>query len=87
MITLRISSVDPVGHEIFCLQTNNDRRRLTVSDLLHDRRVEVDLVDAFVQAVGLVDVHHLGMETLQLRLAQLWTQDLVVELLWKTQDD
>lgn len=54
---------------------------LTVPDLLHDEPVEVDLVDALVQAVGLVDVQHLPMEAPQLRLAQLRTQDLIVELL------
>lgn len=56
---------------------------LTVPDLLHDELVEVDLVDALVQAVGLVDVLHLRVQTLQLGVAQLWTQDPVVELLWR----
>lgn len=59
------------------------RRPLTVPDLLHDEPVEADLVDALVQAVGLVDVQHLAVQPLQLRVAQIRTQDLIVELLWK----
>lgn len=67
-----------------------DRKRarrwcgLTVPDLLHDELVKADLVDALVQAVGPVDVQHLCVQTLQLAVAQLWTQDPVVELLWRT---
>lgn len=58
---------------------------LTVADLLHDEPVEADLVDALVQAVGLVDVQHLVVQTLQLAVAQLGTQDLIVKLLWRKQ--
>lgn len=53
---------------------------LTVPDLLHNELVEADLVYAFIPAVCLVDVQHLAMETLQLRVTQLWTQDLVIKL-------
>lgn len=57
---------------------------LTVPDLVHDERVEADLVDALVQAVRLVDVQHLAVETLQLAVAQVRLQDLIVELLCRT---
>lgn len=70
-------------------QVNDEKQKqpLTVPDLLHDELVEADLVDALVQAVGLVDVHHLAVQTLQLSVAQIWTQDLIVELLWRKQPE
>jgi hypothetical protein len=55
---------------------------LTVSYFLDDEGVKADLVDAFFQAVGLIKVLHLSMQALQLRVTQLRTQDLIIELLW-----
>lgn len=74
------ASDERLGHQTPPL---NSERPLTVPDLLHDERVEADLVDALVQAVGLVDVQHLAVQTPQLVVAQLRTQDLVVKLLWR----
>jgi hypothetical protein len=58
--------------------------QLTVSYFLNDEAVKTDLVDTLLQAVGLVDVLHLTMQTLQLSFTQLWTQDLIIELLCNT---
>lgn len=54
----------------------------TLPDVIHGGAVQIDLVDALVQAVRPVDVRHLAVQTAQLRVGQLRTQDLVVELLW-----
>lgn len=53
----------------------------TVADFFHDERVEADLVDALVQAVGLVDLPQFFVEHHLLGVRQLRAQDPVVELL------
>lgn len=55
---------------------------LTVPYLFYDERVEADLVDALLEAVRLVHVHHLAVQMQQLRVAQFRTKDLIVKLLW-----
>lgn len=55
---------------------------LTVSDLLHNEGVKADLIDALLQAVGLVDLLHLLVKHHLLRVGQLGTQNPVVEFLW-----
>lgn len=55
---------------------------LTVPYLFYDERVEADLVDALLEAVRLVHVHHLAVQMQQLQVAQLRTKDLIVKLLW-----
>lgn len=56
--------------------------RLTVVDFLYDEGVKADLVDALLQTIRLMDLLHLLMQALHLRVAQIRTQDLVIKLLY-----
>lgn len=51
-------------------------------DFLDDKGVEADLVDALLQAIRHVDLLDLAMQALHLRVTQLRTQDLIIELLY-----
>lgn len=53
----------------------------TVADFFHDERVEADLVDALVQAVGLIDLPQFFVERHLLGVREIRAQDPVVELL------
>lgn len=55
----------------------------TVADFFHYERIEADLVDALVQAVGLIDLPQFFVEHHLLGVRQLRTQDPIVELLWE----
>lgn len=54
----------------------------TVAYLLHDERVEADLVHALIQTVRFVDLLQLLVEHLFLWVRQLRAQNPVVEFLW-----
>lgn len=55
---------------------------LTVADFLDDEGVEADLVDALLQAIRHIDLLYFAMQALHLGVAQLRTQDLIIELLY-----
>lgn len=55
---------------------------LTVADFLDDEGVEADLVDALLQAIGHIDLLYLTMQGAHLRITQLRTQDLIIELFY-----
>lgn len=76
-LQVRWQVLKPKG-EVTIMQTAT----LTVPYLFYDERVEADLVDALLEAVRLVHVHHLAVQMQQLQVAQLRTKDLIVKLLW-----
>lgn len=60
---------------------SRERLRRTVADFFHYERVEADLVNALVQAVGVIDLPQFFVEHHLLGVRQLRAQDPIVELL------
>lgn len=75
---------ETINHVVLLKHINLKPRidALTVADFLDDEGVEADLVDALLQAIGHIDLLYLTMQGAHLRITQLRTQDLIIELFY-----